>query len=416
MLNKATKYYFYLILFTPLIGYFLRGVYEIKVAVITIFGVIGFMLALWLLFEKEYSLIKKPNYLFIGFLFALYYTAWGFFNGRIEEVGPAKFFIANNHILVLFILILIENTHFSDKFIKNSIFLIKITIIAAFTVSLYQALFDPAFFTSTEYSEEIDYMADLGRYETRNPSIFSFLDQNDYGLSFVPLLSVFVGYHFYIKQTNIFLLSFIVMGGLTCFLTNGRYIMIIYIFLFAQILFLKQLKFPIKIIYLVLSLLLIIAVINILPFFGYDLNKFYDERIMSDSGSSRIVAFDMLGKFFYDNPVFGTGVRTTDELMNTLAGRSSQIHVGYLSTLFEWGIIGGVLLFGFWYKIAKDLYKKAKKSLFYGAFFGFLTFLVANTVLVQYSIFFYGVIFCFIFSKYFYNKADDYNEEHLIYI
>lgn len=404
MLRIITKYFFYFLILSPFWGYLLRGVYKIQIAVTSFFGVISIFICLLLLIGEQNKTLKIPKYLFFGFLFALYYTIWGFFNGKLEEDGPAKFFIANPYLLVLFVLIVIENTKFSEKFIKKIIFLIKITIIAACIVSIYQLLFDPFFFMPQNVSEDVFNVGRGGKYNLRIQSIFSYLDQNDLGLSFIPLLAIFVGYHFYSYKQNVFFICFIILAGLVCFLSNGRYVMINYILIFGQLLFLKQLKFGTKIKYVFGFILIFVFILISMVYVGYDLFDFYQERIMSESGTSRIIAFEMFGQFFLDNPFFGVGGRTTDSLVTALYGRSSQIHVGYLSALFEYGLVGAVLLFIFWYRILKCFYQRAKKSVFFGAFIGFSTFLVANLVLVQYSIFYYGIILCFVFSKYYYNK------------
>jgi len=415
LLTIITKYFFYLLAFTPIIGYLLRGLYGLKVAAITLFGNIALFVVILMTIKFGYLALKKPKYFMLGMLFAIYWFIWGQFNGIVEFSGLPKLIFANPFLLILFVFIIIENTSFSERFIKRLILLFKITIVISFIVSLIQVLVDSHFFYPQQLIEETDTMSELGFYEIRNQSIFGYLDQNDIGLSFVPIISLFVGYHFYNKNNLIFMI-FVIIAGLVCFLTNGRYVMINFILIFCQVFFLKNLTLFKKIRYLVSSVILIGLIITGLTYLGYDINDFWEERIMSESGNSRIIAFDMFGRFFGEHPLFGTGVRTNNELMSALYGRSSQIHVGYLSAFFEWGIVGASLIFIYWYRIAKDLYKKAKLSLFYGAFFGFMTFLIANTVLVQYTILFYGLIYCFVFSKYYYNIAGFENKNHLISI
>ena len=83
---------------------------------------------------------------------------------------------------------------------------------------------------------------------------------------------------------------------------------------------------------------------------------------------------------------------------------SSQIHVGYLCGLVYFGIIGAFFLFGFWFQLTKHLYKNAKRTKYWGAFFAFLVFLSANLSLVKFHVFFYGILFALIFDKYYSDK------------
>lgn len=83
---------------------------------------------------------------------------------------------------------------------------------------------------------------------------------------------------------------------------------------------------------------------------------------------------------------------------------SSQIHVGYLSHLVSYGIIGSFLLFSFWFLLAKDLYRKAKLTKYYGPFFAFIIFLFTNLTLVDFNLFYPGIFIAFVFSEYYYKS------------
>ena len=48
--------------------------------------------------------------------------------------------------------------------------------------------------------------------------------------------------------------------------------------------------------------------------------------------------------------------------------------------------------------------KTAKKTNYWGSFFAFLTYFWAQATLVNYSIFFYGLMFALVFDKYFQDK------------
>jgi len=149
---------------------------------------------------------------------------------------------------------------------------------------------------------------------------------------------------------------------------------------------------------------IIIGSLFILFLFTINLGKtgagaYIAERLLANTASTRFLAFELFAKYFPENPFFGTGEHVTAELARSLQGRSSQIHVGYLSHLFEFGIFGSILLFSFWFYIAKRLFKTSRRFNYYGTFLGFLCFLVANLTLVKYSIFEYGIILSLLFNK-----------------
>ena len=132
-----------------------------------------------------------------------------------------------------------------------------------------------------------------------------------------------------------------------------------------------------------------------------DSNKYVEDRILSKSADTRLLAVDLFLKYFPQKPMFGSGIHVDDNLRRELAGRSSQIHVGVLSHLYEFGIIGSLLFFLAWFFIAKKFYITAKTTGQYGIFIGFLCFLFANLTLVEYSMFYMGIIFLFIFNRYY---------------
>jgi len=147
----------------------------------------------------------------------------------------------------------------------------------------------------------------------------------------------------------------------------------------------------------------------ILSILNFDVTNWFYERLFSEGSIKNTTRYAALENFliFFPNAVlFGTGVHLTVEI--ELASRfsgSSQIHVGYLAHLISYGIIGSIFLFTGWLLFLKKLYLNAKHTRFWGAFFAFSIFLFANTTLVSYSFYSYGLIFAFVFDKYFVDQA-----------
>ncbi len=405
--NTITEFIFLILLFTPFLSYITFGIYG-KENFIYYFQIFIIFYSTFLLFYNKLFNIYIPKYLYFLFFYILYILFWSFFNGTFEKKG---FFFSEirEQIAVFFILLLINNIKISDKFIKTSIQIIKATIIIAFLVSIYQ-FFNPSFFDASElyrfkYFEKPN--IDISNpYEGRRTSIFGYTDLNDIGLSFLPILSVFLGYYSHNKNKAYL---YFALGMVIAALSNTRYIIIGVVFLIFPLW--KGSNFRIKhylLNILTLSIVFIFTII-LIQLIGYDLLDWFNVRLFAEGSIIKTTRFGALENFliFYpQTPIVGTGVHMTPEI--ALASKfvgSSQIHVGYLSHLVSYGIIGSFLLFGFWISLTKELFKNAKISKYWGSFFAFIIFLWANLSLVMYSIFFYGLIFAIIFDRYFKEKS-----------
>lgn len=404
MLARLVRLFFLSMPFIPLWGFILRGILGLNVAVMTIYGIFSVLLFFILLLTKKIRNISFPKYLIPVIILAIYYFIWNFFNGNIEENGILTALVRDYHIFTVTTIVLIVNTSFPDKFITKMIFLLKLTVVPAIIVSVIQATVAPLFLTPLSYL--IENRAYLGNiYEMRPPSIFGYLDANDCGLTFPPILSIILAYYLITKKDKVKTIFIMFLGGLVCLLSNSRYNMLNFLIVLTESIKLKSFNMRKALAYTVLIGAGIgFSAILLTNYVGYDLDVFIKERIMSESATSRLLAFELLYKFFPQNPIFGTGLRVTQDLAAEIKGITSQIHVGYLSVIFEYGFLGAGLTFLFWYKVAINFYKNAQETRFWGSFFGFLTFLAANMVLVQYYIYFYGIMLLFIFDSYFKEK------------
>ena len=129
--------------------------------------------------------------------------------------------------------------------------------------------------------------------------------------------------------------------------------------------------------------------------------------VHGDAGT-RLLAFDVFGHLYVENAIFGKGKlhdfegKGKDyELVRALQGKSSQIHVGYLSLLYYYGLVGGLLFVGFLVFMTVSLYQSAKIHQHWGPFFGFIQFLLTNATGVWLHIYFMGYILCFMFDRYY---------------
>jgi len=242
----------------------------------------------------------------------------------------------------------------------------------------------------------------------RRSSIFGFVDTNEIGLSYLPLLSVLIG--FMLFQRHRFYYVFLFFGGITAVLTNGRYIMIAFVLLTIQILIFQKVKIQGFFKYAILITIVGFLLIRLLFALGYNFQEWYSARLLAEGSLEETTRYKAIGtflKFFPENVMFGFGGATEEITEASHDVGSSQIHVGYLAGLVYYGIVGCFFLFGFWFLLAKELYKRAKEINYWGSFFAFLVFLWANVTLVTFHIFFYGIIFALVFDKYFFDKYQE---------
>jgi len=335
-------------------------------------------------------------------LFVIYEFVWTFFNGDLERRGLLNIVGNNVQLSSFFIIIIIYNTQYSERFIDVATFIINVTIVIAAIVSIVQ-VFNSRFLL-VDYNRNVE-LVNRGMYEIRRSSIFGY-NANEIGLGYIPLFSSIVGV-LYLKNNRVPFL-FLVLGGITAFLTNTRYVMVGYLLLSMQfaILYRKRLKKLIK--YFVIAILLFFILIRILGSLGYDFKAWYQKRLFAEGSieeTTRFKAIDNFLLFFPEYYLFGNGGGLTDEIEKaSRAVGSSQIHVGYLSALVYYGIVGSFFLFGFWFYITKKFYKTGKDTGYWGSFFAMLTFLWAQATLVHFTVFFYGLIYAFVFDKYFQDK------------
>ena len=404
-LNKITYGFLYVMLFSPILAYILSGALGLR-SIMFYFKVFTVLYGVFFLSVNPKK-IRIPNFAILTLLFVGYLFIWTFFNGDFERRGLFAILLNNIHLAIFFIIIIIYNTNFSKSFIQKTKKIFKITVLLAAIVSIIQ-IFDTNFLNAWSYwNPERGATYLLGDiYTHRRSSIFGFIDQNSLGLSFIPLLAVLVGYMLYVKDKKYYI--YLILGGLTALLSNSRYVMAGFLIITFIILVVQKVKitgfFKYAFVLFVIGFLLYQA----LFFFGYDFKSFYEKRLFPEGSlyeTTRYKAIENFLIFFPKTPIFGTGVHLTDEIRE--ASRdvgSSQIHVGYLSYLVSYGIVGSIFLFGFWFILAKKLYRTAKFTGYWGSFFAYLTFFWAQATLVLPSIFFYGLIFALIFDKHFQDK------------
>ncbi len=391
------EYSLYFLAFAPIWGYILLVYFQrapnwVLGAVFTIISLIYFPR---LFIRKKFVVPLYVKFLILSFL---YYYIWGMTNNYEQYGGFFKFLYKNPAMFSIFVFLMVENAVFTGKFIRRIVIIFKATIIVAFIVSFIQVFVIEYFLIPVQLYEDVN-IAQFGII--RFPSFFAYLDPNEMGFSFLPIAGIVLSYDMYYK--NRFTAVFVVLSGVVAILSSTRYIQIGYFIILMQLLIGK--KFSLKNTMLLLVMLGVSIFLStiFLRAIGFDLDDYYYTRLIERTYMSRIVGINLFIRFFPQNPLFGVGQRVSDELYSALGGYSSQIHIGYLSHLYEWGIVGSIFVFTAWALMALKMWRVAVHSRFYGGFFGMLIFLFANATLVEYDLFHYGIIFSLVFTKFFEN-------------
>lgn len=401
-IDKLTHILLFSMLFWPVMSFITYGV--LGLATITFYYTLIITMFYGLVFIIIKEKIRLPKGLLYLLFFIIFIFYWSFFTGKIFSRGILPILFDNSNLAIFFIVLIIYNTRFSDRFINKSIFILKITIIIAAITSIVQ-VFNSEFLnaiwgtkSSTSLPSEL--------YQFQRSSIFHFIDPNSLGLSFMPILSIVTGFLLY-KQKQIFIL-YLLFGGISALLSNARYVMVSFILITLQILIFRGVSL-IKIFkYVIITSILLISLLTILNYIGYDFKEWYEKRLFAEGSIKATTRYFAIKNFLIYFPkyyLFGNGdIYNEEVVIASQAYGSSHMHIGYLSHLVAYGVLGCFFLYSFWFYLLKRIYITAKQTGYWGSFFAFMTFFWAFLSNSVSSIFYYGLIFALVLDKYFNDK------------
>ena len=411
--NLQSKYNRYLILVLalgPISGFLVVRFLKLDFySLMQMFSFIGVIFIL--LFRKNNQKVIFPRYLLFYLLFILYV----FYSDLIMLNRPfkANYLIHNYFIGGFNFMFIIENIKINKKLFLFIIRISKLLILFAVVVIVIQQIIDPNFLINPAFLENMFYGESAN--QTRLRSIYSYMTSMSFGLDFVPVFLFVVEY---LDRRNDKVLIWIVCGLLYTLLTKARWIMLNSLFVFPQLIIGYKDKSKRMFKYLIVLPFFLVVLSGASSLVGIDINGIVEERILESnkknlnekSASSRLLAFELFNKFFWDKPFFGAGNykygmggsgKNEYKLRRALNKRSSQLHVGYLSLLYWYGIFGGFLFLSFLYLLLKMLFHDAKKTNMWAPFFAFLGFALANVTLVYFSLFHAGLILALYANKYY---------------
>jgi O-antigen ligase len=368
----------------------------------------GFLLHLFLP-NRNYQLIIVPKYLWFLLLFILYMIFSELF--ILKNPISIKYLITNRFIPILFFFLIIENSPIiRESDYKLTIILLLFVVIASVIVILVQSI-DPVFFMNPDYASWYEETKGDNTL-LRLPSIYSWNGSVAAGFSSISIAAILLSEYFKSKR-NISIIVVLLLTAIVVILVKSRWVMVNYFALLIMFLIYKKVRF---INFLRISVIVIIVgllTFFVLKRFNINIDRIVNERILEKqsggiakgTGSTRILAFELFFKLFPEKPLFGAGQQITKELDILLASRSSQIHVGYLSLFFYFGIMGGIIYFMFLFILTKRLYRHAIFHHYWGPFFGWLGFLLANLTLVYLYPWDAGLMLCLVLDRHYFQKA-----------
>lgn len=399
-MNKLSKLFFITFFpFLPFWAYFLNSFSGRSIEIFL--SIISLPLALVLLTRP---VINLPKYLIFFMVFTIYHLFSSYIINPVNSVTHwIMFILSDRNFLACILFFIIENTHFDDIYIRRLNRSILIIVFISLLVSIIQIKF-PSFFISPKIALDPDNI-----YLTQNRiySIYSWVDLNSVGITFPIMIAILLSF---INNKKILLPLIVISGIAVSFLTKARYVMLSVLIAFSQLFFTSRIKLTKKIYITVIFIGIVFVLLGAANLVGYDVKEVIDERILEKSTNfgnigSRILSFYVFLEVFPENPMLGVGPETRWDVVQLLGGAAPIIHIGYLSYLYFYGILGSFLLFSSIFLLLKRTWNIGVKQGFWGSYYGLLSFLVANTTLVYFNFSEAGVIFLIIYLRYFKEKG-----------
>ena len=214
-------------------------------------------------------------------------------------------------------------------------------------------IYDPMFLIVSDINHEYMYLRYNSIITNQNVSIYGNLwHEIDY--SFLPIVGLLIGSKI-IGGNNKNLIAF--MGAIVAVGTNSRTTMLAFATALLPLVLGNKDKIKQLLKYLSIVLIGVCVIIVFLIGIGYDLQSWINQRLLSDSYTTRISAFKAVAEHVPGNIMVGTGSVSNSLDINwklKMYG-GTQIHNGYLATFVYYGILGIFLLLWFYFTLFKKL-------------------------------------------------------------
>ncbi len=410
-----------LITFGPFVAYVLLE--HLKTDYRTLLQLLSYVGVVFILIFKRRENLVFPWYLVLY----LFFTIWEFYVDLhlLERKFRLIYLFKNPLIGGLNFAFIIENLPLKSKYYQKILKYSRYILISAVILIVLQQALNANLFMAPTVEDDKDTILKSDN-DNRLYSIYSWIGTGGMlatGLGFVPIFLIVLEE---IDKRNGKIFIWLLMGLAFAFLTKGRWIMVNTILVFFLIFINHRDRFM-----RFMKLLIIIpAVVFIsstaLKSVGIDLMGIVNDRILEKNkkfkvASTRLLAFKTFNLLFWDKPFighgdwkYGGGMEGTGyqryNMVRITKGRSSQIHVGYLSLLYRYGIIGAVFFLGFLFLLLRRMYNNVKITGMWSPFLGVLGFALANLTLVSFVIFETGILIALIADRYYMQRALNKNQ------
>ncbi|MBN1952341.1 MAG: hypothetical protein JW801_14165 [Bacteroidales bacterium] len=413
--NKAGLFVILLFAISPFVGYASYTIIdkdEGPFLLMFSIAAIGF-----LLYEK-WNLRMATHTIF--FLFFCIFTIFSdlYLTGA---QGNVNYFLNNEMLGSLLMLIVIDNIYCTNRFYRLSFNISVLVILIAIVVIIIQQTINPRLMMpESEWFRFSNYEIE----DDRLPSIYGYLGgMHLLGICFFPVLIIIIEDFILREKSVLYLIFFFMAGIVVSFLNKSRFMMVNAAMLFLLIPIHFGFNIGKLVRYLVIGFLGLFLLYHGSKYFGYDADQIIEERIlekesggiMAGNAGSRIYAFTVFKELFPDNPVLGKGrLHSTKieesrdrDLVRLISGITSQIHVGYLSLFYYYGLIGGGLYVLFLVFLTRKLIRDARVTGRWGPLIGWSMFMVSNLVIVSLDIFIMGVALVLVFNNYYLQQQEE---------
>jgi len=402
----------------PFIGFITRTFFDIFYNYVMI---LFCLVAVFLIYLNNLK-INIPKYLGWFIAFTMYTILSDIF---IVDINlDFQYFYSHRLLGTVLVLLIIENVIITRQFFRTLFITNHIVLFIAFVVIIIQQFGNRMFFVDPIFH---DVLTSREYSNTRFPSIYSWIGSAGImGLCFFPVLGLQISHHLKNNFKGVFYLFLI--GAVVSFISKSRFIMLNYLFLLFLIPIYKGFNFKVFLKYTIIIILFAFSAYQGSKMIGLDTDRIIRERILEQnrggmiegSAGTRILAFKVFKKLYFKNPIIGKGqfhrsvkTSTDTELLQELHGRSSQIHVGYLSLFYFYGLIGGVIYLIFLYHISKHTYAIGISTKYWGPFFAIMQFLLTNLTGVYFHMFIIGLVLSMVYYKYYERIGNESEESEL---
>jgi len=400
-MQSLNRLFLYLLPLMPFVGYV-----NSKVTGVYVGYVIGFISVIITIANvmTSKSNLKLPKYLFVYLLFVIYSIFIQYYKSLV--VSPIQFFGTNSIVFSFFLLFVIENTVYTEEYIKKYYRFLKITVLFAVLTAIIQLFISKEFFIDIYASGNTSFRflySDFGRIpniQTYSGGMGIFL----LTFSSIVIFSYFNQKIYLFRERKIIIVIYLALVGFVIIVGQTRWIMVAYLIVLFQFVIYRKNIFSGFMTNLVYIFLISILIYGSLRLFDYDIDKLLQDRIIQsgktledNTGYSRIKAYTYFSEFFPDNPLLGTGETMSYKIKSAV---HTQIHVGWLSAFLYFGLIGGFLFVFSFYLLGKDILKYAKAWNQYFVFFVFMVYVWANFTLVYIHFLEWGFLVALVFYNF----------------